>query len=97
MTIEIKPVDEGLGDGDVALVQIDVRYTGAAYAQLHESAAVDPLLVVSMQRQKSVVDETLQEIADRSRRNESTPVPVALVDALGLRQRLEELALARFP
>ena len=50
-----------------------------------------------MQRELAVVDQNLQQIAERSRAGESTPVLVSHVDALGLRTRLEELALARFP
>jgi hypothetical protein len=96
MSIEIRAVDEGFGDDDAPLVQIDVRYTGVAHAALHESV-VDPLLVVQMQRETAVVDSTLQDIAARSRAGEGTPVLVSHVDALGLRTRLEELALARFP
>jgi hypothetical protein len=96
MSIEIRAVDEGFGDNDVPLVQVDVRYTGVAHAALHESV-VDPLLVVQMQRETAVVDSTLQDIASRSRAGESTPVLVSHVDTLGLRTRLEELALARFP
>ena len=96
MSIEIRAVDEGFGDNDVPLVQVDVRYTGVAHAALHESV-VDPLVVVQMQRETAVVDSTLQDIAARSRAGESTPVLVSHVDALGLRTRLEELALARFP
>ena len=96
MSIEIRAVDEGFGDNDVPLVQVDVRYTGVAHAALHESV-VDPLLVVQMQRETAVVDSTLQDIAARSRAGGSTPVLVSHVDALGLRTRLEELALARFP
>ena len=96
MSIEIRAVDEGFGDNDVPLVQVDVRYTGVAHAALHESV-VDPLLVVQMQRETAGVDSTLQDIAARSRAGESTPVLVSHVDALGLRTRLEELALARFP
>ena len=96
MSIEIRAVDEGFGDNDVPLVQVDVRYTGVAHAALHESV-VDPRLVVQMQREPAVVDSTLQAIAARSRAGESTPVLVSHVDALGLRTRLEELALARFP
>tara|TARA_R100001198_G_C5096363_1_gene130604 strand:+ start:288 stop:581 length:294 start_codon:yes stop_codon:yes gene_type:complete len=97
MSVDIRQVDEGLADGDIPSAQIDVRYTGAADTGLHVTATVDPLLVVQMQRELAVVDSTLQEIADRSRRGEPTPVPVALVDTLGLRERLEELALKRFP
>ena len=96
MSIEIRAVDEGFGDNDVPLVQVAVRSTGVAHAALHESV-VDPLLVVQMQRETAVVDSTLQDIAARSRAGESTPVLVSHVDALGLRTRLEELALARFP
>ena len=96
MSIEIRAVDEGFGDNDVPLVQVDVRYTGVAHAALHESV-VDPLLVVQMQRETAVGDSTLQDIAARARAGESTPVLVSHVDALGLRTRLEELALARFP
>ena len=96
MSIEIRAVDEGLGDDDALLVQVDVRYTGVAHAALHESV-VDPLLVVQMQREAAVVDSTLQDIAARSRDGESTPVLVSHVDTLGLRTRLEDLALARFP
>ena len=96
MSIEIRAVDEGFGDNDVPLVQVDVRYTGVAHAALHESV-VDPLLVVQMQRETAVGDSTMQDIAARSRAGESTPVLVSHVDALGLRTRLEELALARFP
>ena len=96
MSIEIRAVDEGFGDNDVPLVQVDVRYTGVAHAARHESV-VDPLLVVQMQRETAVGDSTLQDIAARARAGESTPVLVSHVDALGLRTRLEELALARFP
>ena len=97
MSIQIRPIDEGLGDNDLPLVQIDVRYTGDAHAELHASDVVDPLLVVSMQRAQAVVDSTLQQIADRSRAGESTPVLVSHVDALGLRDRLLQLALERYP
>ena len=97
MSVIIKQVDEGLADGDIPSAQIDVRYTGAADTGLHVTDTVDPLLVVQMQRELAVVDSTLQDIASRSRAGESTPVLVSHVDALGLRTRLEELALARFP
>lgn len=97
MTIEIRQIDEGMGPDDAPLVQIDVRYTGAADADLHSVTDVDPLLVVSMQRAQSVVDATLEQIADRSRAGESTPVLVSHVDALGLRDRLLALALERYP
>ena len=97
MSIEIRPIDEGMGDQDVPLVQIDVRYTGVAHADLHETAAVDPLLVVALQRDDTTVATTLEQIAARSRAGESTPVLVSHVDALGLRDRLEELALERVP
>ena len=96
MSIEIRAVDEGFGDNDVPLVQVDVRYTGVAHAALQEAVG-DPLLVVQMQRETAGVDSTLQDIAARPRAGESTPVLVSHVDALGLRTRLEELALARFP
>ena len=97
MSVDIRQVDEGLADGDIPSAQIDVRYTGAADTGLHVTATVDPLLVVQMQRELAVVDLNLQQIAERSRAGESTPVLVSHVDALGLRTRLEELALARFP
>jgi len=95
--ILVRAVDEGMGDNDAPLVQIDVRYTGDAYAEQHNAPSVDPLLVFATAKPVATVDATLQEIADRSRRGESTPVTVSLVDALGLRDRLEELALRRFP
>jgi hypothetical protein len=97
MTIEIKSVDRGLGPDDAPLVQIDVRYTGDADAELHDDAEIDPLLVVAMARDPATVDATLQQIADRSRSGESTPVLVSHVDALGLRDRLLQLALDRVP
>lgn len=97
MTVIIRQVDEGLADGDIASAQVDVRYTKAADTGLHVTATVDPLLVVQMQRELAVVDQNLQQIADRSRSGESTPVLVSHVDALGLRERLEQLALERFP
>lgn len=97
MSIAIKGIDQGLGDNDAPLVQIDVRYTGAADADLHGAPAVDPVLIVAMQRAQGVVDDNLQQIADRSRAGESTPVLVSHVDALGLRDRLLQLALERFP
>ena len=97
MSIAIKAIDQGFNDEDAQLVQIDVRYTGAAYAEQHNAPSVDPLLVFATAKTSATVDATLQEIADRSRRGESTPVTVSLVDALGLRDRLEELALRRFP
>ncbi len=97
MSVDIRPIDEGLADGDIPSAQIDVRYTGAADTGLHVTDTVDPLLVVQMQRELEVVDQNLQQIAERSKAGESTPVLVSHVDALGLRTRLEELALARFP
>jgi hypothetical protein len=97
MSIEIRQVDVGFADGDIASAQLDVRYTGAADTGLHTTGNVDPLLIVQMQRELSVVDATLSDIAERSKAGESTPVLVSHVDALGLRTRLEELALERFP
>ena len=97
MTIEMRPIDEGLGADDEPLVQIDVRYTSDAAAELHEAADVDPLLVVALARDPATVEATLQLIASRSQGGEPTPVRVSEVDALGLRDRLEQLALDRYP
>ena len=97
MSIEIRAIDEGMGPDDAPLVQIDVRYTGVADADLHSATDVDPLLVVSMNRAQAVVDTTLQQISDRSKAGESTPVLVSHVDALGLRDGLLALALERYP
>tara|TARA_R100000152_G_C6675880_1_gene111025 strand:- start:219 stop:515 length:297 start_codon:yes stop_codon:yes gene_type:complete len=97
MSVEILQVDEGYNDEETPSAQIDVRYTGEADAELHTTSSVDPLLIFQMGKDLSVVNSNLQDIADRSRRGESTPVRVTHLDALGLRSLLESLSLDLFP